>query len=169
MRFADETPDGNYAIYPQQYLDYVSSICERLPAGVQSIASGKWYFDPTDHRCPHDSWLESVTLSEPSSGARSQTKDLSLSIRLLASYHDGYIDFSYKGLKRYTLDGSRLGSVKSAGTAHSDWLTDEFILLNDGLVSHEIRFSSETVWTIIAEDVGYSWVPFGGPKPLGIH
>jgi hypothetical protein len=153
MRFETKTPDGHNIIYPQQYVDYIMSIRERLPAGVRAIVSSKFYFDPSDHRCPHDSWVERLTLSEPSSGDRSQFRELSLSIRLLGAYHDGYIDFSYVRLKRYFLDGSQLGSIRSAGTAHSDWLTDEFILLDDGLVSHEIRFRSGAVWTIVSEDV----------------
>lgn len=73
----------------------------------------------------------------------------------------------FNGLKRYSLDGSPLGSLRSAGAAHSDWLTDEFIFLDDGLVSHEIKFFSGVVWTVVAEDVVYSWVRFKAETTFG--
>src|SRR5690349_10494077 len=78
-----------------------------------------WYKFSTDHRCPHDAWVESIAISEPSSGERHQKRGLEISIRLLGAYHDGIIEFTYKGVHNYSMQAMR----DAAG--HGDWLEDD--------------------------------------------
>jgi hypothetical protein len=54
-----------------------------------ALATSDWYFDLADRRCPHDSWLESATIHEPSTGLRSELRSSALSIKLLGAYQDG--------------------------------------------------------------------------------
>ena len=161
MRFVTETSDG-YDIDFEGHRQYIDSVKERLPPGLQEFLLNSWYFDPTDHRCPHDSWLEDLALSEPSSGLRSEIRTLSLTVRLLGAYHDGHIELSYVSLRNYTLNGSGLRTLTDA--AHGDWISDEVLLLEDGSVEHEIRFDSGTSWRIVSEDIIYRWLPFEAAK-----
>jgi hypothetical protein len=78
-----------------------------------------WYKYPPDPRCPHDAWVESVTISEPSSGERQENRGLEIHIRLLGAYQDGTIEFTYRGVQNYSMQAMR----DVAG--HGDWLEDE--------------------------------------------
>jgi hypothetical protein len=140
------------------YIQYIASVKDRLPPGVQESVLSRWYFDPMDHRCPHDSWLENLTLSEPPSGLRRQIRTLSLTVRLLGAFHDGSIELSYVNLRSYALNGSGLHTLTDA--AHGDWISDEILLLEDGSIEHELLFDSGAAWRIVSEDVVYRWLPF---------
>jgi hypothetical protein len=63
-------------------------------------------FDFDDHRCPHDAWLETLDLSELSSGERGRERNLSVSVRLLGAYHHGFIELRYPRVFSYTLNVS---------------------------------------------------------------
>ena len=157
LRFVTKTSTG-FAMDVEGQIQYVSSVKDRLPPGVKEFVLNGWYFDQRDHRCPHDSWLENLTLSEPSSGLRNQIRTLALTVRLLGAYHDGHIELSYSKVKSYTLNGSGLHDLTEA--AHGDWISDEVLLLADGSVEHEILFDSGTAWKIVSEDIIYRWLPF---------
>lgn len=72
----------------ERYRGYLQSVRHSLPESVFALASSDWYFSPHEHRCPHDAWLESITISEPSSGKRHEVRFTSIRIRLLAAYHE---------------------------------------------------------------------------------
>src|SRR5512144_2919016 len=55
-----------------RYVAYLRKNERRFPAGAYSLATSDWYFGASDHRAPHDAWLEEVTISEPSSGGRNE-------------------------------------------------------------------------------------------------
>jgi len=46
-------------------------------------------------RCPHDSWIESLTIDEPATGGRLQNRSLLISARLLGAFHDGHLLLGY--------------------------------------------------------------------------
>lgn len=144
----------------RRYRDYLASHAEAFPRGAYSLATTDWYFDPKDRRCPHDSWLEQVSISESASvdaGGRRQTDIL---VRLLGAYHDGVIELLYTGVVAYTL------TSPSAGRGLGDWLYDEFRLSPTGRAVHEIEWlgfprSEGARWVIEASDVEYRWLPRG--------
>jgi hypothetical protein len=74
------------------YRTYLQSVRHALPESVFALASSDWYFLPSEHRCPHDAWLESIIISEPSTGERHELRSASIRIRLLGAYHDGFIE-----------------------------------------------------------------------------
>ena len=115
-----------------------------------------WYFDPTDHRCPHDAWLDSICISEVASGARQEVRVTKIIIRLLGAYHDGYISLMYSNVHEYYLDSSSLVS------GHGDWVSDD-ISSEDSRVYHNIRWSGgikgPITWRIVAESVSFAWDP----------
>jgi len=122
-----------------------------------ALATSDWYFNFNDRRCPHAGWLESLTLLEPSSGERNEIRHLSLSVRLLGSYHDGYIDLYYPRVYGYTL------KFDDGDGGHRDWRYDELRVSQHGHLVHEIEWCKldETGrWLIESSDVEFRWINF---------
>jgi hypothetical protein len=131
-----------------------------IVAGVSLwLASSDWYFSPQEHRCPHDAWLESVTISEPSSGERHDLRTTSIRTRLLGAFRNGFIEFIYPQVFRYSLEAF------DSSTGHRDWRYDEFRLSDCGHVIHEIEWcgAHDTArWVIECADVQFLWHPNQG-------
>src|SRR4030095_13252194 len=87
----------------RRYRDYLASVGASFPPSSYALATSDWYFDPGDRRCPHDAWLESLSLAEPSKGDRNEIRTLSLCVRLLGAYHDGFIELLYPRVFAYRL------------------------------------------------------------------
>lgn len=127
------------------------------PFKATQFASEPWYSDPGDHRCPHDSWLESLEVREPAKGLRSGQRCTSIRLKVLGAYQDGWITFSYSGVRSHSL------TSYLCDQGLGDWLRDEFSRSDDGLISHRITWQSPTgatsQWLIEAADVAYEWQP----------
>src|SRR5262249_6791989 len=139
-----------------RYEQYLQGQRKAFPSGAYSLATAQWYFDPGDHRCPHDGWLETIMLSETATGLRHEVRRVSMRIRLLGAYHDGHIEFYYPQVFRYRFE------VDSVASGHRDWLYDEFRLSDDGRLLHEIEWAgpgSSGQWVIEASDVEFAWLP----------
>ena len=65
-----------------KYFEYLRCVESRLPASARQFAMAPWHYDEQDHRCPHDSWLEALTISKPSSGVRCEIRSINILIRL---------------------------------------------------------------------------------------
>lgn len=141
-----------------QYRAYVAGNAARFPRGAYALAASEWYFDSRDHRCPHDAWLESVTIAEPAPVERSEQRVTAIRVRLLGAYHDGFIELFYSRVIRYSL------SSPSSARGLGDWLYDEFRVATGGHLIHEIEwagFPSDegSRWVIEASDVEFQWIP----------
>ena len=90
--------------------------------------------DPSEHRCPHDAWLESLELGQLANGERSQDRISTITLRLLGAYHDAAIVFQYSDVKNF--------SIASGSSAHGlgDWLDDQFSLTTDNTLRHDINW-----------------------------
>jgi hypothetical protein len=77
-------------------MEYLAANRERFPPGAYQLATSDWYFGFSDPRGPHDAWLEAVEVAEPAEGDRKQFRTVSIRIRLLGSYHDGWIELVYR-------------------------------------------------------------------------
>jgi hypothetical protein len=148
-------PDELRAHY-RRYQAYLAAEQERFPAGAYALATAEWYYDCTDHRCPHDAWLEVVELSEPDTGARREQRTLALRVRLLGAYHDGHVEFRYPKVFAYEL------AAPGGEQGHGDWLYDEFRLTEAGRLLHEIEWAHGGRWLIEAADVEFVWIPRAG-------
>ena len=138
-----------------RYRKYLEEVGDRMPPSAHELATSDCYFNFSEHRCPHDAWLRSVTISD-SGDTGEKPECVSIRVRLLAAYHDGIIEFHYPQVVRY-----QLGAI-GINQGHRDWRYDEFRLSDDGLVIHEIEWSGpcETArWVIEAKDVFYHWFP----------
>ncbi len=134
-----------------KYFQYLESVRERLPTSAYTFAIAQWHYNFSDSRCPHDAWLENVTIDVLSTGRRSEGRACDIHVRLLGAYHDGYIELHYKNVLNYSL-----GHVQ-------EWQYDEIRLeeSDEGdYVIHEIRFDAESRWIIRCEDISYQWLPF---------
>lgn len=141
----------------QRYQQYLRDHQETFPPGAFSLATSEWWYLPTVHHCPHDAWLENITVSEIS-GAEVRDRIITIQIRLLGAYHDGYIELAYPRVFRYELHSST--SARGLG----DWRYDEFTLSPNGHLIHEIEwagFTGEkpTHWIIKASDIQFQWFP----------
>jgi hypothetical protein len=119
---------------------------------LRECAFSDWYRFPEDHRCPHDSWVQAITISEPSSGERQENRGLEIHLLLLGAYHDGTIEFTYKGVQRYSIEAMR----EKAG--HGDWLEDQVYIKNHDSLLHKVTFA-KGAFEIEAQDVEYKWTP----------
>jgi hypothetical protein len=140
----------------ERYREYLNAHARDFPAGALHLASSDWYFNPKDHRCPHDAWLEGITISEPATGDRNEQRITAIRVRLLGAYHDGFIELFYPRVLRYTLSSS--SSLRGIG----DWRYDEFRVAPSGHLVHEIEWAGfpreeGSRWIIEASDVEYQW------------
>jgi hypothetical protein len=133
------------------YQQYLSTVKEQLPSSAFEFAAAPWHFDHRDHRCPHDSWVDSLTIHETSKGEDVQDRSLHISVVLLGAYHDGYQSLEYCDVHAYSLRNSK------ARAGHRDWMIDEIRLSENGLVLHEVSFSNDSNWLIEARNVSVKW------------
>src|SRR5262245_18329572 len=155
--FTEDGRDGDVLRAFRRYREYVESAKDCFPQSAYPHATSDWYFNPEDHRSPHDAWLESLNITELSSGERHADRTLSLRLRLLGAYHDGYIELLYPRVFAYRLN------VVDGEKGHRDWRYDELRVSDRGRVIHEIEWcdSGRTGrWLIEASDVELQWAPF---------
>ncbi|HEX6623439.1 MAG TPA: hypothetical protein VF064_06980 [Pyrinomonadaceae bacterium] len=144
----------------EAYSNYIQRIKDRLPRSAYEFATAPWHYDFTDHKSPHDGWLEAITIREPSHGERQQYRTVEIAVRLLAAYHDGQIELVYTNVYSYSLDLPAV-ALPADNRGHRDWLYDEIGLSEQGNVLHEIEWSRAGGWLIECEDISYRWKPFG--------
>jgi len=76
----------------RRYQEYLRQHEREFPPSAFALATAEWYYNPTEHRCPHDGWLENLIISETAGASKKRTT--TILTRLVAAYHDGYIEFS---------------------------------------------------------------------------
>jgi hypothetical protein len=141
----------------RSYESYLRSHRANFPPSAYALATSDWYFGNSDHRAPHDAWLESAEFTEPSAGQGRENRQLSLTVRLLGAYQDGFIELHYPQVFAYTLD------MQDSAAGHRDWRYDELRLSENGHLIHEIEwhYAGPTGrWLIEATDVTHRWIPF---------
>jgi hypothetical protein len=142
------------------YQIYLLEMQPVFPPGAHGLAVSDWYYGFSDHRAPHDGWLEWAKFEEPAMGDRNEKRHLSLRVRLLGAYHDQYIEFFYPVVYAYNMS-----SPKCSG-GHADWRYDEFRVTPEGHLLHEIEWAGspgvESRWIIEASDVEFAVYPLEG-------
>lgn len=119
---------------------------------LRECNSLSWYTWAEDHRSPQGSWVQSITVSESSSGERHETRGIEIHILLVGAYHDGTIEFTYRRVRRYSLEGMQ----DVAG--HGDWLEDELTLKKNNSLLHKVSLTNGN-FEIEAEEIEYRWTP----------
>jgi hypothetical protein len=131
---------------------------QAFTCSLRECESSDWYTFPEDHRSPHDSWVETITIEEPSLGERHELRGLEIRIRLLAAYHDGMIEFTYKRVQHYSLSGMR------DATGHGDWLEDKVKVTKHDVLVHKVTLTNGD-FEIEAAEIEYSWTPLPSLLP----
>ena len=158
---AEEVPFTAFA----RYQEYLTSVRAGFPPQAFALATSRWYFNNTDHRAPHDAWLEEARFVEVAAPDDRAARRLDFQVRLLGAYHDGWIELRYHDVSRYRLDYSPPRQARGRG--HGDWRYDEFRLAAGGRVEHEIEWWSARAvgnWLIEAADVAHHWIPMADPS-----
>ena len=136
-----------------RYQEYLRQHEHRFPPGAYALGTAEWYQDPNDHRCPHDGWLNQITISEPASGDRQEKRITSIRVELLGAYHDSLVVFTYPQVFYYSLRDI------ASTCGNGGWRYDEFRLSDGGHLTHEIEWSNGANWLIEASDVEFLWIP----------
>ncbi|WP_405062597.1 hypothetical protein OG474_13410 [Kribbella sp. NBC_01505] len=150
------TPEGFTA-----YAEYVEKSADRFPAGALHLARTDWYYASYDHRGPHDSRLESMSITERMGPGEPHWHNrlLSLELTLRGAYDDGNIKLRYPTVHSYTFDGF------TVGTGHADWRYDELRLDDAGRLVREVEWWSMDAtarWLVVADDIEMTWYPDQG-------
>lgn len=150
--------DRGYAFDSNEYPAYFDTIKNKLPAQARSFAEAEWHYDFKNSKCPHDSWVEKVIITEPADGETKADRGLQIKVILLGPYHDGLIELCYFGVYSYEMRGDLDSAHPRLRRPHGDWLIDEIRLSKDDKVIHEIQFERAS-WLIECEDLSYKWIP----------
>jgi hypothetical protein len=147
-----EQRDADVGAAFMRYRSYLASEKSSFPPSAYALATSDWYFNFQDHRCPHDSWLHRISISESSVGERHEERKVSIIVTLLGPYHDKRRVFEYPTVYSYRLahDNVRQG--------HRDWRYDEFRVSAAGHLVHEIEWhdlGEAGSWVIVADDVRF--------------
>jgi hypothetical protein len=128
----------------RDYYNYLVAISNGLPKDTRSFALADWYRDPRHHDCPHDAWLLSVFFKAGAGGDRS----VNLELTVLGAYHDRVLQFYYSNVVEAKFD-----IVGETNENVGDWLADEFGIIDQHRVSHEILWQKGSQWRIVADQV----------------
>ncbi len=130
-----------------KYLEYLSGASGSFPSKAMEFASSSWHFDFTDHRCPHDAWVESISVKEENKGGYGRISRVEMV--LLCAYHDYRLHLEYNNVSHYSFSGINLES------GHGDWVIDEILALRVKGLRHEISFSEGSVLLIESVEFNY--------------
>lgn len=139
----------------RRYRGYLAKYRHLFPRSAYALAMSDWYFDADDHRCPHDAWLEYISMCELSAGGRHRHRRVALIITLLGAYHDKRLIFTYPTVYSYRF------SHDDVDLGHRDLRYDEFRVSEAGHLVHEIEWrglSEAGSWLIVADDVRFEVV-----------
>jgi len=133
----------------RDYEIHLKTIAAKLPEPTKAFVMAPWYGDPTHHDCPHDAWLMNLALDATASADKDRRLDLTLT--LLGAFHDRVLTFKYFNVTECNFKIKKHGKHNTG-----DWLNDEFDIIDQGFVSHEILWQFGEPWKIVSEYVEFS-------------
>ena len=147
------TKDPNFGTTAyKDYRKYLQENRPKFPQSLWKVAASDWYYAPEDPRCPHDSRLENLLISN---GKQPKHKgNTSILLKLRNAYGNKYITYSYSKVSFYSL---QCDWTKIKYGHACDWLLDEFRLSKTGLLCHEIEWDRNR-WLIEAGSIKCSWM-----------
>lgn len=152
MKFIQQDAEGIYQL--ANYIAYLETVRNTLPHGARGFVFTEERYNFSHPQCLHDSWVTKLALTE------SESKVTQIELILLGSYHDGHHKIIYEDVRCYEL--STINTKRGSLTiGHGDWIVDEVLLTEEGLIAHEIEFSDSARWRIVAKDMTYSWIKKG--------
>lgn len=116
---------------------------------LKNCGSVPWYDDPECNESPIGSILVSVTI-DAGIPSDDPLPSVTIEVRLLGKMRDGEIALTYRGVRRYTMDGFALD--ESGNT----WTGDTMELRRTDVLKHKVTFTGGS-WSIEADDIEYKW------------
>src|SRR5687767_8906693 len=89
----------------RRYDAYLEANRHRFPEQAFAFAAAPWHHDFSDHRAPHDAWVQSFRFVDASLPDGGDKRLVDLEIVLLGAYHDGHLHLTYRRVHRYALAG----------------------------------------------------------------
>lgn len=159
MKFFTSSSTGSERRTEREYESYIRYLNDNrhlFPTEAFDFAAAEWHYDASDHRCPHDSWVESLEIVERGETISSESRHIDIHLTLLGAYHDGTLSIRYEKVS-YKLDlaPDELRQPKT----HGDWLIDEIRLSGGRRVVHEINFWRNGTWMIECDNIHAEWLP----------
>jgi hypothetical protein len=136
----------------RQILAYYDREKARIPLGASEFALAPWHFDVTDHRCPHDAWIQELRVFD-SARETEHVRGTDIELILLGPFHDMTLKIKYSAVRSYVFEAAPQVALRG----HGDWRYDEIHPTPNG-VEHHIAFE-RALLSITAEDLHYSWQP----------
>jgi len=140
----------------ENYLAYLDKNKNKFPPNAREFAFLPCHYQIKDRRCPHDSWVDSIIISEIGAERRKSKRIVSITAKFIGAYQDGFFELVYKNVEQYEIAlGQLIKNTNNLG--HGDWIVDELILTSSEQVSHEIELSNSRRWKVICDDILYNW------------
>lgn len=153
MKHIRNLPGGGWDL--ADYFDYLNANQDKIPAEALAFALDRRNYDLTSHQSLHDAWLEWFLVSEPATGARSETRSIQIECRFLGPYHDHYIELKYVDVSEYKVIAGQAPGSPLVG--HGDLLMHE-VRAEGAHVIHEMVFSNDTVFEIVCRSFAHRLV-----------
>ena len=132
------------------YIEYLDENKQKLPDSVYLFASDPSRHDIESPHSLHDSWMTSICIKENRNRNRPFNPKPSIEIELLGQMHDRNIYLNYESVESYSIVGEKNPS-NWGDTFQGDIACHEVTLVDDGMVRHEIYFTSESKIIIICK------------------
>lgn len=147
-----QTPDDG-CINFDRYESYIRTIVERFPAHLQSLVSEPRFYDLSSLETFHDAKLRSLVIRElPSNDKEMIPSSVEIAIGFDGAYRK--MDLVYSRVRRYSVRGRN--DIGYFDSFHSDLITHEFRIENDGSYVHEMAFATNSTIEIEFEDMRYA-------------
>lgn len=140
MKYIQKLSGGGWDL--TAYFTHLNASRGKMPAEALAFALDQRNYDLTSHQSLHDAWLEWFLVSEPATGARSETRCIQIECRLLGPYHDHYIELKYVDVQEYKVIAGRAMANPLVG--HGDLLMHE-MRSERSYVTHEMIFSGGAI------------------------
>lgn len=127
------------------YWNYLESIRNAMPEPIYRFSANTEHHDLTHPNSLHDSWLMSWSVNESLIDGKVKSRHVSIECCLLGSRHDRIIRLSYGGVvSHHVREPSDAALLTLRG--HGDLLVHEIQLVQEGIFSHELVFSTGFVF-----------------------
>lgn len=136
---------GEDSILFDRYEEYITPNLDRFPSHLRELVSQPRYFDLNSPETLHDAHLIKLEVKEnPASIDGMVPSSVNINILLNGAYRK--IKLHYGKVRRYAFRGCNdMGYFDSF---HSDLITHEFRIENNGFFIHELSFATDSAFEV---------------------
>jgi len=135
------------------YIHYLKQNKDGFNESVYTFASSTERHNLESPHSLHDAWLTSITIKENRKRESPFNPKLGIEIVLFGPMHDRNIILNYAGVASYTINGIK-NKINIGDTFQGDITCHQVTLNENGLIMHEILFTSKSNIIITCEEFG---------------